>query len=56
MISSFKELLCLASRFGYLLSGFRLPVNLVFVSSSVALLDPVSCGTAKVEEVLIKTK
>jgi len=56
MISSFKELLCPASRIGYVPSGLRLVVNLVFVSSSVALLDPVSCGTAKVEELFIKTK
>lgn len=56
MISSFKELSRLASRFGSILSGFRLPVNLVFLSASVALLDPVSFGTAKVEEVFVKTK
>jgi hypothetical protein len=56
MISSFKELLRLASRFGYILSGLRLPVNLVFLSRASRPVDPVSCGTAKVEEVLIKTK
>ena len=56
MISSFKERLRLPSRFGYLLSGFRLPVNLVCLSRASRPGDPVSCGTAKVEEVFVKAK